>query len=93
MNSFDDFAGAHEWRPIRGCPGRLVRVGEPCPRLDEFVRRNGARHVVPACSDPVWVTVLADGGLLSYEKPDQLLVHTLNTSDGLDRKLRDLALR
>jgi hypothetical protein len=49
-------------------------------------------HVVIAAKDPVVVAVFADGGLISYRKPDGRFVHTLNSRDGLERKLRELGI-
>jgi len=41
----------------------------------------------------VIVTPLEDGGLISYRKADGRFLHTLNTREGLDRKLRQLGIR
>ena len=51
-----------------------------------------SEHVVTAARDPVVVAVFADGGLISYRKPDGRYVHTLNSRDGLERKLRELGI-
>jgi hypothetical protein len=50
-------------------------------------------HVIPATPDPVIVAEFEDGGLISYRKPDGSFIHTVNTSEGLDRKLRQLGIR
>jgi hypothetical protein len=42
--------------------------------------------------DPILVVPLHDGGLLSYARPDGTFVHTLNTSEGLARKLSQLGI-
>jgi hypothetical protein len=40
----------------------------------------------------VLVVVCEGGGLISYRKPDGSYVHTLNTKEGLNRKLDQLGL-
>lgn len=81
--------------PLRGCPGRFVLRGAP-PRLSpaELLGTEAPlqRYRVPAARDEVLVTLLPDGGLLSYRKPDGTMVHTLNTPDGLRRKLEQLGI-
>ena len=52
-----------------------------------------AEHVIAAAPDPVIVAEFEDGGLISYRKPDGSFLHTLNTSEGFDRKLRQLGIR
>ena len=53
---------------------------------------EGSEHV-NAARDPVIVTAFDDGGLISYRKPEGVFVHTLNTREGLERKLRELGIR
>ena len=52
-----------------------------------------SEHVTLMAKDPVIVTPLDDGGLISYRKADGLFLHTLNTREGLERKLRQLGIR
>ena len=40
----------------------------------------------------VVVLRFADGGLISYRKADGSYIHTLNTRDGLHRKLAQLGI-
>ena len=47
---------------------------------------------VRAARDPVLVVAFTDGGLISYLREDGTLMHTLNTSDGFYRKLRQLGI-
>jgi hypothetical protein len=54
---------------------------------------GGAEHASVSARDPVIVTPLDDGGLISYRKPDGMFLHTLNTREGLERKLRQLGIR
>ena len=83
------------WAPIRGCPGRfLLRdgaidlrpedlVGPDC-ELKEF-RVEGARDAVIAGR-------FEGGGIISYRKADNTYLHTLNTEEGLERKLAQLGI-
>ncbi len=96
MPTFDELLAAHEWHAIPGCPGRFTLQREPIsfhaligrePLETEHRRSDQAR-------DPFVVVELQDGGgLLSYVKSDGRSVHTLNTAEGLARKLRDLRAR
>jgi hypothetical protein len=47
---------------------------------------------VAGSRDPVLVARFADGGLISYRRADGTYVHTLNTREGLERKLAQLGL-
>jgi len=47
---------------------------------------------VDAARDPVHVALLDGGGLISYRRADGHFVHTLNTPDGLARKLAQLGI-
>jgi hypothetical protein len=83
------------WKPIPNCPGRYVLAGGPTPVTPAEVLAADVpltEHVVIAAKDPVVVAVFADGGLISYRKPDGRFVHTLNSRDGLGRKLRELGI-
>jgi hypothetical protein len=53
---------------------------------------TGSSHVCNAAKDPVIVTALDDGGLISYRKADGTYLHTLNTREGFERKLRQLGI-
>ena len=94
--TFDQIMSRWPWRAIPNCPGRFVlSSGRSSLAPSEIVSPSIAisDHVVPATPDPVVVAEFEDGGLISYRKPDGSFVHTLNTSDGLDRKLRQLGIR
>jgi hypothetical protein len=54
---------------------------------------NSSEHVCVAARDPVIATPFEDGGLISYRKADGHFLHTLNTRDGFERKLRQLGIR
>ena len=49
-------------------------------------------YQVEAADDTVLVVTLDEGGVISYQKPDGLFVHTLNTPEGFRRKLRQLGI-
>jgi len=94
--AFDEIMSRWPWRPIPNCPGRFVLSGRSSLAPSEIVfAAIGAitEHVVPATPDPVVVAEFEDGGLISYRKPDGSFIHTLNTIEGLDRKLRQLGIR
>ena len=54
---------------------------------------GGSEHVCGAAKDPVIVTPFEDGGLIWYRKADGTFLHTLNTREGFERKLRQLGIR
>jgi hypothetical protein len=95
--TFDAIMSRWPWRPIPNCPGRFVlSSGRSSLAPSEIVLASvGAitEHVIPATADPVVVAEFEDGGLISYRKPDGAFIHTLNTIEGLDRKLRQLGIR
>jgi hypothetical protein len=84
------------WRPIPHCPGRFVlSSGRSALAPSAIVSAVDGltEHVIPSTPDPVIVAELEDGGLISYRKPDGTFIHTLNTVEGFDRKLRQLGIR
>ena len=91
---YDRLLAGGSWRPLRYCPGRRVWAGPPGRAPADMVGRDHAVQVfrVPAAADPVHVVVFEGGGLISYQKPDGQFVHTLNTPDGLARKLAQLGI-
>ena len=84
------------WRPIPNCPGRFVLSAGPVAAPPEDMvpgASGGSEHVSVTARDPVIVTPFEDGGLISYRKADGTFLHTLNTREGLDRKLLQLGIR
>lgn len=84
------------WRLIPNCPGRYVLAAGPVATPPEDMvpgAKGGSAHVCVTTRDPVIVTPFEDGGLISYRKPDGMFLHTLNTREGFERKLRQLAIR
>ncbi|MBI5510861.1 MAG: hypothetical protein HY903_19040 [Deltaproteobacteria bacterium] len=91
--SFDAFWASWSWRPIPGCPGRYTI---PKARLSPPQLVGAAlpveRHRSARAKHPVLVVRFpAGGGLISYEHEDGY-VHTLNTPEGLARKLASLGI-
>ena len=94
--TFDALKAAHDWQPIESCPGRYRLAGEDASRTPADLAGPGAyvaEHNVEGVRDKVLVIVLDGGGLISYVRADGSFVHTLNTAQGFDRKLRQLKLR
>ena len=94
MTSFHDVFRAFPWRPIPNCPGRYRLANRAGPDLAElFADTPPQAFRVAAARDEVLLVVFADGaGLLSYRRSDGTLLHTLNTPEGLARKLAQLGL-
>lgn len=92
--TFQKVYEAWPWKPIPGCPGRYVlspaAFAGPPSELCGFAL---AEEVIPpsGSADPAVVVRFEDGGLISYRKPDDSFVHTLNTPEGLARKLAEMA--
>jgi hypothetical protein len=49
-------------------------------------------HDIPSARDRVLVARLRDGGVISYLRANGTCLHTLNTADGFERKLRQLGI-
>jgi len=84
------------WRPIPNCPGRYALSAGPVAAPPEDIApgaSDSSEHLSVAARDPVIVTPFDDGGLISYRKADGTFLHTLNTREGLERKLRQLGIR
>lgn len=88
----DQLLREHAWKPIRGCPGRLVRDGVSDQTVEELVGLDGPLPLRsnPLAPDPLVIVGLADGGVISYRKPGGLYLHTLATPEAFARKLRQL---
>ena len=72
------------------CAGKRTSchaAGGHCPGHQRRLRTYGDDG-----QDPVIVTPFDDGGLISYRKADGTFLHTLNTREGLERKLRQLGI-
>lgn len=94
-SSFERLFERWDWGPIRGCPGRYVLRDarkDLRPRDVLGAETGVTEFTVPAAGDGVLVATFAGGGLLSYRRADGSFVHTLNTTEGLRRKLAQLGI-
>lgn len=92
MTTFDELWSRYPWREIRGCPGRFVSDAA-APALSAIAGGVPVHAFdVPAARDRVLVAVFPGGGLISYERADGSHLHTLNTPEGLRRKLAQLGI-
>jgi hypothetical protein len=91
MATFDNVRARHAWRPIPNCPGRFVLTKTTETPLEIAGIEAAEEHYRPAAGrDPVVVVrLVGGGGLISYQHADGF-VHTLNTPEGLRRKLTSL---
>jgi hypothetical protein len=82
------------WRPIPNCPGRFVLATGPSRDTPSALAPDAAltEHRAAGARDPFVVARFTGGGLISYRKPDGSYIHTLNTSEGLQRKLAQLGV-
>lgn len=92
---FETLHARFEWAAIPNCPGRYVlrtdRATIPPERLVDESASTRRCHS-PHAADPIELVLLENGALLSYRKADGRYVHTLNTPEGLARKLAQLEL-
>ena len=96
ISSFSSLFDRWAWRPIPDCPGRYVlAAGQVATPPADLVpgANGGSEHLSVSARDPVIVTPFEDGGLISYRKADGMFLHTLNTREGFERKLRQLGIR
>jgi hypothetical protein len=95
MTTFDAVLAKWNWKAIPDCPGRYVLRGAAEALSIEQVTGEALPvrefHVTTA-TDTVLVALFEGGGLLSFKKPDGRIVHTLNTNEGLARRLARLEL-
>lgn len=96
--TFNELKRRWRWRPIGNCPGRFVlcrHQEEYATSFDELVKEHGGGKAYGTVhtQDAVRVIELADGGLISYYRPDGSIVHTLNTPEGFARKLKQLQIQ
>ena len=93
--AFADLKVKWTWRPIPGCPGRFVLVTDNYRLPIEDVAGGDVEiesYRVRGARDEVLVARLEGGGILSYRRADGTCVHTLNTPEGLARKLGQLGI-
>jgi hypothetical protein len=95
MPDFNTLLSRYSWRPIPGCPGRYVSHADLSHlTVSDLAGMNVvvSSFILTTTKDPVHVTEIKDGGIISYEKKDGSFVHTLNTKSGFKRKLKNLGI-
>jgi hypothetical protein len=95
MTTFDELMTKWDWKPIRDCPGRYKMSASPADLSPADLLRPEAEvkmFQVASARDTVVVASLGGGGLISYKRADGSYLHTLNTADGFERKLKDLGI-
>ena len=93
--TFDELMTRWSWKPIRNCPGRYTLSAAPPDITPEDLLGPGVRlreFQVEAARDKVVVAQLDEGGVISYRRADGSHLHTLNTPEGFERKLRQLGV-
>lgn len=92
--TYTSLLAAAPWRPLPSCPGRSVWPAPSASTPTELVGSGVPVRIfrVDSARDPVYVATLDDGGLISYRHADGRFIHTLNTPDGLARKLDQLGI-
>ena len=82
-------------RPISDCPGRFILVNKPPGlKLSQLLgfEPDVQEHPTSAARDTVLVVCLVDGGIITYQRKDGSMLHTLNTAEGFSRKLVQLGV-
>lgn len=87
-----------EWShvAIHGCPGRFIVDDPKAAQWFSALLLSDVRvrcFSSPKARDPVFILPLEDGGIISYQKEDAQFLHTLNTFEGFQRKLKALDLQ
>lgn len=92
--SFEELFRKFPWGAIRNCPGRYaLEMGLYSGPPEQLVAGEAAReYCVDGARDRVAVVRFSGGGLISYRKAEGRYLHTLNTADGLARKLGELGI-
>jgi len=94
MPDFASLLHSFQWKAMRNCPGRYILAGAPSSlQPDDLVPGAAIReYEVPSIPDTVVVARFDGGGIISYKKPGGYYLHTLNTDEGLERKLQQLGI-
>lgn len=93
--TIDDLMKEWIWKPIPGCPGRyILRDTSPDLSLEALLgpEPQAIEFRVEAAKDTVVVVSLGGGGIISYKRGNGSFLHTLNTEEGFERKLRQLGI-
>jgi len=96
MATFEELIIKWNWKPIRDCPGRYKMFASRADLVPEDLLGPEVEvktFNVPAARDTVVVaSLVGGGGLISYKRADGSYLHTLNTTEGFERKLIDLGI-
>jgi hypothetical protein len=95
MPTFGEVRARWNWQAIPGCPGRYVLRGATRTLSVEEIAGETVlvrEFQVAGTPDGVLVTQLDGGGLISFRKANGVVVHTLNTPEGLARRLARLEI-
>jgi hypothetical protein len=93
--TFNDVLKMGLWVPIKNCLGRFaLHDVSPTFSLSDLLGPDVAVQQAHSqkAKDIVWIARLEDGGVISYARSDGSWLHTLNTEEGLERKLKQLEI-
>lgn len=94
--TFADMKARYNWKAIAICPGRFILqdVDASFSLKDLLGPTIKARELkVDNARDTVLLVQFREGGgIISYRRPDGSYLHTLNTADGLQKKLVELEI-
>ena len=91
--NFEELKSKYNWIPIRNCPGRFIlRTDDRNLSPIDVIGAEIPFQEFQSEKDTVIVGRFNEGGLISYKKTDGAYLHTLNTVQGFERKLRQLGI-
>jgi hypothetical protein len=92
---FNTLKNRYLWKEIYGCPGRyILKNDDKKTTVEELAGKNLTVNSFKTDKtiDEVLIVKFKCGGLISYKKPDNSYVHTLNTEEGFLKKLIKLKI-
>ena len=92
--TFSELLDSYEWTPLAGCTGRYRAPLSLCKTpFEDLTGVRPIRQKNAHCRDVLlYAPLVGGGGVISYEKPDGRILHTLGDLIGYQRKLRLLGL-
>ena len=90
----EEIMSKHSYKPIRNCPGRYILVIDEKKSIEEIINLNIEikEYNLRAAKDIVLIVKLDNGGLISYKRNDGTFLHTINTNEGFERKIKQLGI-
>ena len=84
----------HSYKPIRNCPGRYILIVHEKKNIEEIIDDNIQikEYNLRTAKDIVLIVELDNGGLISYKRNDGTFLHTINTNEGFERKIKQLGV-